>query len=107
MSALSTRSTRCSIEDVEHVLGVDIYVPPECNVSSASELTSGVVCPGYFLKIRAIEEFVFRHGGELIPIRPGTDNRSHLNIVTSYRALPADILPGNYVEASDDAGGSD
>ncbi len=93
-----------SLEAVERLFGVDIYVPPGCNVDMASELTSGDVCPGYFLQIKAVEEFVFRHGGELIPVRPGIDNRSHLNIVTSYRSLPEGVLPGDYAETGDGGG---
>ena len=94
-----------SLEAVENLFGVDIYVPPECNVSMASELTSGVVCSGYFLQIKAVEKFVFRHGGELIPVEPGIDNRTHLNIVTSYRSLPEGILPGDYIETDTGGGG--
>jgi len=55
-------------------------------VSVAKALTPGVICPGYFLEIQATETFAFKHGGELIPVRPGTDNRTHLNLVTSVPA---------------------
>lgn len=75
-----------SLEEVEAFFGVDITVPPECNVSMASALTPGVVCPGYFLQIRATETFTFHHGGENIPVAPGLDNRTHLNLVTSVPA---------------------
>jgi hypothetical protein len=94
-----------SIADVEALFGVDIAVPEECNVAMASALTAGVVCPGYYLEIKAKESFVFRHGGELIPVEQGIDNRTHLNIVTSYRSLPHDVLPGEYVETGDGGGG--
>ena len=94
-----------SLEAVEEVFGVDINVPPECNVSSASALTSGIVCPGYYLQIKALHTFVFKHGGELIPVSPRIDNRTHLNIVSSYRSLPHGVLPGDYVEADDGGGG--
>jgi hypothetical protein len=44
------------------------------------------VCPGWFLQIEAGKKFAFKHGGELIPIVNGIDNRSHLNLVTNYRS---------------------
>lgn len=75
-----------SIEEVEAFFGVDIVVPLECNVSRASDLTPGVACPGYILRIRATETFAFHHGGEDIPVGPGIDNRTHLNLVTSIPA---------------------
>ena len=94
-----------SLEAVEKLFGVDIYVPPECNVDAASALTSGIECPGYYLQIKAVEKFVFRHGGELIPVSKGIDNRTHVNILTSYRSLPEGVLPGDYVEGGDSGGG--
>ena len=93
-----------SLVEVEDLFGVDILVPQECNVDVASKLTAGVICPGYYLEITAVENFIFRHGGELIPVSKGIDNRTHLNIVTSYRALPHDVLPGDYVETGDGGG---
>jgi hypothetical protein len=42
------------------------------------------ICQGWFLEINAIRTFAFEHGGELIPIRPGSDNRSHLNVFTNF-----------------------
>lgn len=95
-----------SLAAVENLFGVEIHVPDECNVDVASKLTSGVVCPGYYLQITALENFIFRHGGELIPVHKGKDNRTHLNIVTSYRSLPHGVLPGEYVESGEhDSGG--
>ena len=75
-----------SLAEVEALFGVDITVPDECNVSMASALTPGVVCPGYFLQIQATETFAFHHGGEDIAVSPGIDNRTHLNLVTSIPA---------------------
>ena len=72
-----------SIVAVEALFAVDIEVPDECNVSMARALTPGVICPGYFLQIEATETFAFKHGGELIPVHPGIDNRTHLNLVAS------------------------
>ncbi len=93
-----TENPESSLEEVEELFDADIYVPTECNVSMASALTAGVICPGYFLEIKAVEDFVFEHGGEKIPVREGVDNRTHLNIVTSYRALDPSVvvLPGTY-----------
>ena len=65
-----------------------IAVAEECNVTMASQLTPGVSCPGYFLEIQAIDSFAFQHGGETIPVGPGLDNRTHLNLVTSLPAEP-------------------
>ena len=47
-----------------------------------------LVCPGWFLQIVAVRSFAFRHGGELIPLRPGVDNASHLNLLTNYALVP-------------------
>ena len=75
-----------SLAAVEALFGVDIEVPDECNVSMAKNLTPGVVCPGYFLQIRASETMAFHHGGEDIPVSPGLDDRTHLNLVSSIPA---------------------
>jgi len=62
-------------------------IPGECDVEMAGQLApdaENVVCPGWFLQIKAVEKFAFRHGGEVIPVRPGIDNATHLNLVTNY-----------------------
>ena len=69
-------------------------VSDACNKSNAGKLESAdgnnnptavnEVCQGWFLEIEAVRKFAFEHGGEKIPVRPGIDNRSHLNIVTNY-----------------------
>jgi hypothetical protein len=90
-----------SLADVEALFGVDISVPAECNVATASDLTPGTICPGYYLEIKAVENFFFKHGGEEIPVSIGIDNRTHINIVSSYRSLAHGALPpefGTYVE---------
>jgi hypothetical protein len=86
-----------SLADVEAAFGIDIEVPEECNVGMASQLTSGVVCPGYFMELEVIqpEPFAFHHGGENIPLARGTDLRSHLNFVTSYAAVEGLQAPGS------------
>jgi hypothetical protein len=73
-----------SLADIENLFGVDIEVPEECNVAMAGELTPGSICPGYFLELTAVKRFVFRHGGELMRVEPGVDNRTHLNLLTSF-----------------------
>ncbi len=93
-----------SFEQLETLFG-SIAIPPECNVAMASQLTSGVECPGYFLQIKVLEPFgyekwAFHHGGENLVVQAGIDNKTHLNLLTSYRSLPPDILPGNYATNS-------
>ena len=67
-----------------------ISVSEECDKANAGQLQdqppSAVdeVCSGWFLQIKAVRKFAFKHGGELIPIRPGMDNRSHLNLLTNF-----------------------
>jgi hypothetical protein len=64
----------------------------ECNKQKAGQLEDqeptavNEVCQVWFLQIRAIKNFAFKHGGEIIPIHKGIDNRSHLNTVTNYRS---------------------
>lgn len=65
-------------------------VPAACDKNNAGQLETvspsavNQTCPGWFLQIRAIRKFAFQHGGEVIPVRPGIDNKSHLNLVTNY-----------------------
>jgi hypothetical protein len=82
-----TRRFPSSLKDLEAVLGVGIEVPEGCNVAMAKELSTGAVCPGYFFKLRAVREFAFVHGGETMPVRPGLDMSTHINVVTSYRSV--------------------
>lgn len=79
---------------LEQVLGAAIDVPDECNVANARPLAEGspgVICPGYFMQIKAIDTFAFHHGGESIPVRPGQDLSTHHNTVTSY--VPVNLAP--------------
>ncbi len=92
-----------SLAEVEALFGVDVNLPEACNVAMASQLTSGVECPGYFLQIEALEPFglgtwAFHHGGENLILQPGMDNKTHLNLLTSYRSLPAGVLSGDYAD---------
>ncbi len=60
-------------------------VPEACDVKNASQLVpADVFCPGWLLEIRATKSFAFQHGNDLVPVRAGIDNASHLNIVTNY-----------------------
>jgi hypothetical protein len=93
-------------------------VPPPCDVEMAGQLEGDVavgtltlddgtgtiqwedasvhigggaedlVCPGWFLEIRAVKSFAFRHGGEVVPVTPRVDNASHLNLLTNYAVVP-------------------
>jgi hypothetical protein len=49
-----------------------------------SGLRRGICYRGYFLELQAIESFAFEHGNELIPVRPGIDIATHVNIVASF-----------------------
>ena len=65
-------------------------VPQECDVEMAGELDNNaenVTCTGWFLEIRAVRKFAFDHGGEKVPVRPGLDNATHLNLVTNYEEV--------------------
>ena len=65
-------------------------VPPECDVEMAGELDNNaedVTCPGWFIEIHAVRKFAFDHGGEKVPVRPGLDNATHLNLVTNYEEV--------------------
>ncbi len=67
-----------------------IYVSNECDKYDAGQLEAmppsavNNICQGWFLQIKALKQFAFEHGGEIIPIRNGEDLRSHLNILTNY-----------------------
>ena len=61
--------------------------PEECKVDMAGELDNNAenkLCPGWFMQIKAVEEFAFQHGNEVVPVYPGKDNATHLNLVTNY-----------------------
>jgi hypothetical protein len=64
--------------------------PSECDVETAGELVANAICPGWFLEIRAVRKFAFKHGGETVAVRPGLDNATHLNLVTNYED---DVVP--------------
>ena len=65
-------------------------VPEACDKINAADVENqdpsaiDVICPGWFLEIHAVRKFAFEHGGELIPVRPGVDNKTHLNLVTNF-----------------------
>ena len=66
-------------------------VQSECDVDMADDLDDNaedVTCPGWFLKIHAVRKFAFDHGGEIVAVRPGVDNATHLNLVTNYQEVP-------------------
>ena len=47
-----------------------------------------IVCPGWYLQINARQNFAFQHGGEIIPVKRGIDNTTHLNLLTNYANVP-------------------
>ena len=50
----------------------------------AGMLTPGERRTGYFLRLVAKDTFAFDHGMEVIPVFPGIDNNTHLNVVFSF-----------------------
>lgn len=63
-------------------------INPLCDVDDAAMLTPNTICLGWYLQLHAVRKFAFQHGGETIPVVPGTDNATHLNVVTNFPALP-------------------
>lgn len=60
--------------------GVDVHV---------EDGAENLVCPGWLFQLTARRSFAFQHGGENTPVRPGTDNSTHVNIVANYALVPA------------------
>jgi hypothetical protein len=64
-------------------------VPNICDQNNAGQLESAgaadQLCHGWFLEIEAVMEFAFQHGNEVVPVYPGIDNTTHLNLVTNYK----------------------
>ena len=50
----------------------------------AEGLSPGQNFPGYFIELQAIRSFAFLHAGERIPVHPGLDISTHVNIVASF-----------------------
>ena len=61
-----------------------------CNKNNAGQLETQAptavdkFCLGWFLEIKAEMKFAFEHGSEVIPVRKGDDNATHLNLVTNF-----------------------
>jgi len=68
-------NTDMNTHDSTHTIG--------CNAQSAEQLTVGLECTGYFLRLVAIKHFVFKHHMDIIPVSVGVDTATHTNIVTS------------------------
>jgi len=47
-------------------------------------LTIGDEYEGYFIELVAIKKFAFSHAGQIIPVSPGIDIATHVNIVASF-----------------------
>jgi len=85
-----------------HWIGTDssdprapVGVPYECDVDMAGELDNNaenITCPGWFLEIKAVDKFAFQHGNEVVPVRKGDDNATHLNLVTNYAVVEEPII---------------
>lgn len=56
-----------------------------------------IICPGWFMQITAVQSFAFEHGNEIVPVRFGRDNATHLNLLTNY----ADTGSGSYTDTID------
>ena len=73
-------------------------VPAACDKNNAGQLEDQApaavdkTCPGWFMEIKAIKKFAFDHGGETVPVNPGIDNATHLNLVTNYAEV-SEITP--------------
>lgn len=66
-------------------------VPAECEAQDAQDLegvAEDVICPGWFLQVTAVRSFAFQHGNEIVPVRKGRDNATHLNLITNYADVP-------------------
>ena len=65
-------------------------VSAACDKNNAGQLEDTAptavneVCQGWFMELKAVKDFAFEHGNEVIPIYAGEDLRSHLNIITNY-----------------------
>jgi len=61
------------------------------NEQGGEVLPSGaenVTCPGWFMELTAVRDFLFRHGGEVIRVKVGGDDATHLNLLTNYALVP-------------------
>ena len=69
-------------------------VSADCDKNNAGQLETqeptavNDICQGWFLQLQAIREFAFEHGGEKIPVSPGIDSNSHMNLITNYAEVP-------------------
>lgn len=75
-------------------------VSTECDKNNAAALQDAapsavnLICQGWFLQIRAIRNFAFKHGGEVTPVRKGIDSATHANIVTDYKVITTPPITG-------------
>jgi len=91
-------------------------VSDACDKANAGQLQNNgptavnEICEGWFLQLRAVRDFAFQHGGELIPVHQGEDLRTHLNLVTNYSSetgpdgsgdIPAASVPITPTRTSD------
>ncbi|MBN1980184.1 MAG: hypothetical protein JW795_01550 [Chitinivibrionales bacterium] len=50
----------------------------------AEELMEGHEYGGYVIELWAVRTFAFKHHEQTVVVRPGLDNATHLNIITSF-----------------------
>ncbi len=62
---------------------------PGCEAQMDSALVPGAVCPGFLIELVALRSFAFEEFGQRIPVTPGIDIATHVNILTSVPAAPA------------------
>lgn len=53
----------------------------------AGGLVEETLYDGYFLELKAVNQFYFKHAGEDILVEPGIDTSTHVNIVGSFPVL--------------------
>lgn len=78
----------------------------ECVAESAMELIPGVMCHGYFIELRAIKSFVFKHHKDKVAITRGIDIATHVNIVTSTPKMGHGDDNSDGGHSTDDSGDS-
>ncbi len=52
--------------------------------AGAGELVEETPYSGFFLELKAVRKFAFLHAGQIIPVSPGIDIATHVNLVGSF-----------------------
>jgi hypothetical protein len=56
------------------------------NKAGGLDETANMMQVGYFIQLRALRKFYFKHGKETVLVRPGIDIATHVNLVSSFPA---------------------